>query len=112
MYELLGQWSPLVDSILIGLSGVFLVRGLIAIRRGRAEEHHRNMIVATSFAALFLIVYVIRYLVFAPKIFAGEGAVRVIYLFILITHTILATVLGPLVLVVLFFALRGRFVNH
>ena len=112
MYELLGQWLPLVDSILIGLSGVFLVRGLIFIRRGRTEEHHRSMIVATSFAALFLIVYVIRYLVFAPKIFAGEGAVRVIYLIILVTHTILATVLGPLVLIVLFFALRGQFARH
>ena len=70
------------------------------------------MLTATLFAALFLIVYVIRYLIFEPKIFAGEGVVRVIYLVILISHTILATILGPFVLVVLYFAFKGRFDRH
>jgi putative membrane protein len=70
------------------------------------------MLTATLFAALFLIVYVIRYLVFEPKIFAGEGFVRTIYLVILISHTILATILGPFVLVVLYFAFKGRFDRH
>lgn len=70
------------------------------------------MLTATVFAALFLIVYVIRYLVFAPKIFAGEGVVRNIYLVILVSHTILATILGPLVLVALYFAFSERFPQH
>ena len=112
MRELLAQWMPLGDAILIALSGVFLVRGLIFVRRRELERHHRNMLTATLFAALFLIVYVIRYLVFEPKIFAGEGIVRVIYLIILISHTILATILGPFILVVLYFAFRGRFDRH
>jgi putative membrane protein len=112
MRELLAQWLPLLDAILIALSGVFLVRGLLFIRRRDIQRHHRSMLTATLFAALFLIVYVIRYFMFEPRIFAGEGAVRVIYLVILISHTILATLLGPLVLVVLYFALKGRFDRH
>jgi putative membrane protein len=112
MRELLAQWLPLADAILIALSGVFLVRGLLFIRRRDVPRHHRSMLTATLFAALFLIVYVIRYLVFEPKIFAGEGLVRLIYLVILISHTILATILGPFVLVVLYFAFKGRFDRH
>ena len=77
MRELLAQWMPLGDAILIALSGVFLVRGLIFVRRRELARHHRSMLTASVFAALFLIVYVIRYLVFEPKIFAGEGIVRV-----------------------------------
>jgi putative membrane protein len=108
----MAQWMPLADAILIALSGVFLVRGLIFIRRREIQRHHRSMLTATVFAALFLIVYVIRYILFEPKIFAGEGAVRVIYLIILVSHTILATILGPFVLVVLYYAFRGRFDRH
>ena len=112
MRELLAQWLPLADAILIALSGVFLVRGLLFIRRREIQRHHRSMLTATLFAALFLIVYVIRYVIFEPKIFAGDGVVRVIYLIILISHTILATLLGPFVLVVLYFAFKGRFDRH
>lgn len=103
---------PLIDAILIGISGVFLIRGLIFIRRGEKERHRASMLTATIFAALFLIVYLIRFFAFEPKIFAGEGLTRVIYLIILISHTILATILGPLVLVVLFFAFKGRWDRH
>ena len=49
---------------------------------------------------------------FEPKIFAGEGLTRIVYLVILISHTILATILGPLVLVVLFNAFKQRWATH
>ncbi|MFN0070682.1 MAG: DUF420 domain-containing protein [Chloroflexota bacterium] len=112
MRELMAQWLPLIDVVLIAISGVFLLRGLILIRRKEIDGHRRSMLTATLFAALFLIIYVIRYIMFEPKIFAGEGIVRIVYLVILVSHTILATLLGPLVLVVLYFALRGRFDRH
>src|SRR5688500_13404135 len=94
---------------LIVVSGVCLTAGYVLIRRRRIVWHQRFMLTATLFAALFLIVYVTRYFLFAPKLFAGEGAVRVLYLAILISHTILATALGPLVLVTLWRALRRQF---
>lgn len=97
---------------LIVISGVFVLLGYFRIRRREVAWHRRAMLTATVFAGLFLVVYVARYLLFAPKIFAGEGAARVVYLVILISHIILAIVLGPMVLVTLRRALRGDFLRH
>ena len=97
---------------LIVISGACLSAGYLFIRRRRIVWHQRMMLSATLFAALFLMVYLTRYFLFAPKLFAGEGAVRIVYLAILISHTILATALGPLVLVTLWRALRRQFPRH
>jgi putative membrane protein len=101
-----------LNTSLIVISGLCLATGYVLIRRKRIAWHRRFMLGATFFAALFLVVYLARYFMFAPKIFAGEGAVRVFYLAILISHTILATILGPLVLVTLWRALRRQFPRH
>jgi putative membrane protein len=76
------------------------------------ELHKRSMLTATVFAALFLVVYVSRAVLFETKVFAGEGSVRVVYLAILISHTILAILVGPFALVTLRRALRGDFLKH
>ena len=112
MFESIAGWFSVFNTALIVVSGVFLALGYYFIRQRRIKEHRRSMITATVFAGLFLVVYVTRYFLFDPKIFAGEGAVRVIYLLILVSHTILAIVVGPLVLVTLRRALRGDFVRH
>jgi putative membrane protein len=59
-----------------------------------------------------LVVYVTRYALYQPRLFAGEGAARVAYLAILATHTVLAVAVGPLALVTLRRALRGDFRRH
>jgi putative membrane protein len=101
-----------LNTSLIVISGACLAAGYVFIRRRLIAWHQRCMLTATLFAALFLVVYVTRYFLFAPKLFAGEGPVRVLYLAILISHTILATLLGPLVLVTLWRALRREFPRH
>jgi putative membrane protein len=105
-------WLPLLNAALIVVSGVFLAVGYAFIRRGRIELHRRCMLTATVFAALFLVVYVTRALLFETRLFAGEGVVRAIYLAILVSHTILAIAVGPMVLVTLRRALRGDFGRH
>jgi putative membrane protein len=105
-------WLPLLNTVLIVISGLFLTIGYIFIRRKQVQLHRRSMITATVFAGLFLVVYIMRYLLFDTKIFAGEGVVRIVYLVILISHTILAIAVGPLVLVTLRRALRGDFSRH
>jgi putative membrane protein len=105
-------WLPLLNAALIVISGLFLTIGYIFIRRKQVQLHRRSMITATIFAGLFLVVYVTRYLLFDTKIFAGEGVVRIVYLVILISHTILAIAVGPLVLVTLRRALRGDYSRH
>lgn len=70
------------------------------------------MLVGAVFAALFLIVYVLRYFLLGTKLYTGEGWVRLVYFAILISHTILAIILGPLVLVTLGRAFRRQFSRH
>ena len=101
-----------LNTSLIVVSGACLAVGYVLIRRGNITWHRRAMLTATVFAALFLVVYVTRYFLYAPKIFAGEGATRAVYLAILGSHTVLATILGPLVLVTLWRALRRQFPRH
>jgi putative membrane protein len=106
------EWLALANTSLIVISGAFLLVGYYFIRRRQITRHRAAMITATVFAGLFLAVYVARYFMFAPKIFAGEGVVRAIYLAILISHTILAIAVGPLVLVTLRRALRAEYRRH
>ena len=105
-------WLPLLNAIIIGISGIFLLTGFYFIRRQQVAYHQRCMITATVFAALFLVVYVTRALLFKTKLFAGEGLVRAAYLGILGSHMVLAVVVGPLVLVTIALALRRSFPRH
>jgi putative membrane protein len=106
------EWVALLNTSLIVISGVFLLIGYYFIRQRNIELHKRSMLTATVFAALFLVVYITRAMLFETKVFAGEGLVRTVYLFILITHTILAILVGPFALVTLRRALRGEFSKH
>lgn len=106
------QWLPAVNAALIVISGIFLGAGYAFIRRHRISWHRRSMITATIFAALFLVVYVARYIVLGSKIFPGEGVSRVLYFAILIPHIIIAIAIAPLAFVTLRRALRGRFGKH
>jgi putative membrane protein len=105
-------WLPTFNTSLIVVSGLFLAIGYIFIRRKQVRRHRASMLTATVFAALFLVVYIARAMLFETKMFAGEGTIRVVYLIILISHTILATVVGPLVLIVLYRAFKGQFARH
>jgi putative membrane protein len=110
--DALAAWLPAFNTSLIVISGVFLALGYAFIRRKLVLYHKRSMITATVFAGLFLAVYVVRYLLFDPKVFAGEGLVRALYLLILASHTVLAIAVGPLVLVTLRRALRADYNSH
>jgi putative membrane protein len=106
------EWVALLDMLLILTSGVFLLVGLFFIRRRQIEWHKRSMITATVFAALFLVVYVTRAVLFETRLFAGDGWVRTFYLAILISHTLLAIAVGPFALVTLRRAFRGEYAKH
>lgn len=105
-------WLPFVNTALIVISGVCLAVGYVLIRRKNVRWHRRSMISASVFAALFLVVYIGRYLTLGSKLFPGEGVSRVIYLTILIPHTIIAIAVAPLAFVTLRRALSGRFAQH
>ena len=106
------EWLPLANAALIVISGMFLIFGYVCIRTRRVKWHRRSMITASVFAALFLVVYVGRYLLLGSKIYPGDGVSRIIYFGILIPHIIIAIAVAPLAYVTLRRALGGRFQKH
>lgn len=109
---------PVVNATLNGLSAVFLTGGYYFIRRKEQQPHRNCMIAAFVTSTLFLICYLTYhgYLAFhlhrGPTVFRNPAWFRPIYLTILLTHTGLAIVIVPLVLVTLSRALRQRFDRH
>lgn len=103
---------PAANAALIVISGMFLIIGYACIRSRRIVWHRRSMLTASVFAALFLVVYVTRYLLLGSKIYPGDGVSRNVYLAILISHITMAILVAPLAFVTLRRALAGRFKLH
>lgn len=110
--EALGSVLAPLNALLNLSAAVFLVAGLVWIRRREVRRHRAAMLGAVSASALFLVFYVIRFSLTGTHRFAGEGAARVAYFAILGTHTVLAVVIVPLVLRLLYLAYRKRFRAH
>jgi len=103
---------PAVNATLNSASALLLAAGYFFIRRGKIAAHRRCMVAALTTSALFLTSYLIYHYNVGSVPFPGRGWIRVVYFSILITHTILAAVIVPLVLVTLTRALREDFVRH
>ena len=103
---------PAVNAGLNALAGLLVVAGWIAIRRGHQEVHRKLMLAAVGASVLFLVGYVMRVLLTGVHRFPGAGALKTVYLAVLGSHTVLAAVVAPLVLVTLFLGLRSRFATH
>jgi len=103
---------PAVNASLNATSAALLTLGFYFIRRKRVTAHKTCMVSAFCVSTVFLVCYIIYHIYHGATKFAGEGFVRPVYFFILITHTILATAVVPLVLVTLYRALRGQFEKH
>jgi putative membrane protein len=106
------DWLPAVNAALIVISGILLIVGYVCIRRRRILWHRRCMLTAAVFAALFLVVYVTRYIVFGSKVFPGAGVSKIVYFAILIPHIIIAIAVAPLAYITIRRALRGRYAKH
>ncbi|HEX8560927.1 MAG TPA: DUF420 domain-containing protein [Pyrinomonadaceae bacterium] len=103
---------PHVNAALNAASFVLLVAGLFNIWRGRQKAHQRFMYGALAASALFLVSYVIYHARHGSVRFTGEGIVRPVYFFVLVTHIVLAAAIVPLVAVTVWRALRGNFARH
>jgi len=108
----LESWLASLNTALIVVSGMGVLSGYLFIRKGQVRRHHTAMLVAALFAALFLVVYLVRWSLFGSKPFSGTGLVRAVYLVVLVTHTVLATALVPLVTLTLLRAFRSQYRAH
>ncbi len=103
---------PLIDTILIIISGTAVITGFVLIKKKMVDFHKYAMLTATVFAGLFLIVYVTRYLLYGSKLFVGEGWILGVYVAILASHVILSIAIIPLVLITLYRAFTRQFARH
>ncbi len=103
---------PAVNAGLNGLSALLLAAGYACIRSGRRDAHRNCMIAALVCSTLFLTSYLVYHFHVGSVPFTGRGAIRTAYFAILITHTILAVLIVPLVATTASRALRGRFEAH
>lgn len=103
---------PTLNAILNSASSLFLLSGYWAIRRRLIRIHRSLMLGALSTSVLFLISYLIYHYNIGSRSYQGEGAVRLVYFSILISHTVLAMVNVPMVGFTLIRALKGDFERH
>ena len=103
---------PAVNATLNATSTLFLLAGWRFIRHRDMRRHRACMLSALATSALFLTSYVVYHANVGSVPFGGQGALRIVYFAILITHVILAAAILPLALVTLSRALSRRFDRH
>ena len=103
---------PAANALLNGTCAVLLITAYAAIRQRRINRHRALMLSAAGVSVLFLISYLYYHSRVGTTHFTGQGWIRPVYFTILTTHTILAALIVPLVIVTLYLALRGRFPKH
>ena len=101
-----------LNATLNGTSAVCLAAGYFFIRRKRVAAHKTCMVTAVIVSVVFLISYITYHLRVGTVRFTGEGLIRPVYFAILISHTILAITIVPLVIVTLRRAWKGNFERH
>jgi putative membrane protein len=103
---------PALNATLNATSTILLTAGYRFIRRRQITAHKRCMLAACATSALFLMSYLTYHYYVGSMPFRGQGWVRPLYFAILISHTILAAAIVPLVLITLFRAWKADFVRH
>jgi putative membrane protein len=106
------SWFPHINASLNALSGIFLIFGFIFIKLRKIHLHRACMLSAFTSSCLFLACYLFYHFFHGTTAFQGQGAVRIFYFILLGTHTILAALMAPFILVTLWRALKGKFEIH
>ena len=103
---------PALDAVMNGLSATALLIGFTFIRARRIAAHRASMITAFVFSTLFLVGYILHHALHGDIRYPVHAAYRSVYLPLLASHIVLATLALPLILVTFFFSLSGRFPQH
>jgi len=103
---------PALNATLNATCAVLLTIGWTLIRRGRVDLHKKVMIAAFCTSTVFLVSYLIYHAQVGSVRFTKEGPIRVVYFTILLTHTVLAAAIVPMVLMTLSRGLKRQDVRH
>jgi putative membrane protein len=103
---------PFFHALLNGSTAVLLFTGYVLIKSGKVLWHKRVMLSAFGLSTVFLVSYVLSKISNEPVPFGGDGIIRSVYFFILITHIILAAFVVPLALLAIYRGLTGQIDLH
>lgn len=103
---------PLFHAILNFCTAILLVAGYYFMKTKELVWHRNTMIAAFFLSAVFLVSYVISKISNDPVPYGGEGILRPIYFFILISHILLSAIIVPLVLFTMYRGLTGEVARH
>jgi putative membrane protein len=106
------SFLPPIYATINGITAVVLVAGVLAIKNGKRKLHEQLMTTAIALSLAFLVMYVAYHMTSDSTKFGGEGIIRPIYFFILISHILLSIAVIPLVLITYVRALANKFDKH
>jgi putative membrane protein len=106
------SFLPPIYATLNGITAILLVMAVMAIKKGNRKRHELLNKIAIAISTLFLVLYVLYHITSESTPYGGEGAIRYVYYFILITHICLSVVVIPFVLFTFSRALAGNFERH
>ncbi len=106
------SFLPPIYASINGFTAVLLVASVVAIKNGKRKLHEQLNTTAIICSALFLVMYVAYHMTSNSTPFGGEGIIRYVYFFILITHILLSIIIIPLVLITFMRARLGNFPQH
>ncbi|WP_020598560.1 DUF420 domain-containing protein [Spirosoma panaciterrae] len=111
----LGNWTsylPHINGIINSITSVLLLLGLYFIKQNNVQAHKRTMLTAFTLGSLFLVSYVLYHLTNDSTPYGGQGWIRPVYYFLLISHIVLSVVVVWFVLRAVYFALNGQILKH
>lgn len=103
---------PPIYATLNGFTALLLIIAVLAAKKGKLDWHERLMKLALLCSSLFLVLYVAYHITSESTPYGGEGFIRYVYFFILITHIVLSVIIIPLVLVTFVRGLSGMIDQH
>jgi putative membrane protein len=101
-----------INAVINSMVAVLLLAALNAVRRKNYVAHRNLMMSAMVLSVLFLVSYIAHHLLSGSTTFGGDGMIRYIYFFILITHIFLAAVILPFILFTAYRGLTGEYPAH
>lgn len=106
------SFLPPIYATINGITAILLVLAVIAVKKGNVKLHENLMKTAIGCSVAFLAMYVAYHMTSDSTKFGGEGIIKYVYYFILITHIVLSVVIIPLVLITYVRALAQVFDKH
>ena len=106
------SFLPPIYATINGLTAILLVWAVNAIKRGNAKLHETLIKLCMVCSSLFLLMYVAYHMTSDSTSYGGEGLIRYIYFFILITHIVLSVVIIPFVLFTFVRGIAGAYERH